>query len=132
MQDGDYPTAVRDFDAFIAAYPKDRRVAKARVLRAMANVRQYVSVSGGTWSTALEAAREMFETLEKRAEFRDERVDLAELVIKIGEGLADRARRAADAKASGGSGIRCSAACPDRRRARAGLLEAFTAAWPAR
>jgi len=50
-------TAVGDFDAFIAAYPKDRRVAKARVLRAMANVRQYVSVSGGTWSTALEAAR---------------------------------------------------------------------------
>ena len=99
MQDGDYPTAMRDFDAFLAAYPKDRRVAKARVLRAMANVRQYVSVSGGTWSTALEAAREMFETLENEPEFRDERVDLAELVIKIGEGLADRARRAADAKA---------------------------------
>ncbi len=52
MQDGDYPTAVRDFDAFIEAYPKDRRVAKARVHRAMANVRQYVSISGGTWSTA--------------------------------------------------------------------------------
>ena len=65
----------------------------------MANVRQYVSISGGTWSTALEAAREMFENLSDAPEFRDERVDLADVVIKIGEGLADRARRAADAKA---------------------------------
>jgi outer membrane protein assembly factor BamB len=99
MQDGDFRTAIRDFDAFLAANPKDPRAAKARVLRALANVRQYVSISGGTWSTALEAAREMLETVGGAPEFRDERVDLAELVIRIGEGLADRARRSADAKA---------------------------------
>lgn len=99
LQDGDYRTAIRDFDAFLGNYPEDRRAGKASVLRALANVRQYVSVSGGTWSTALTAAREMFEEVGNKPEFRDERVDLAELVIRIGEGLADRARHAADEKA---------------------------------
>jgi outer membrane protein assembly factor BamB len=99
LQDGDYRTAIRDFDAFLASYPQDPRAGKARVLRALANVRQYVSISGGTWSTALEAAHEMFEGFGNEPEFRDERVDLAELVIRIGEGLADRARHAADEKA---------------------------------
>jgi outer membrane protein assembly factor BamB len=99
MEDGDYRTAIRDFDAFLARNPKDPRAGKARVLRALANVRQYVTISGGTWSTALEAAKEMFEAVGEEPEFRDERVDLAELVIRIGEGLADRARRSADEKA---------------------------------
>jgi outer membrane protein assembly factor BamB len=98
MQDGDYRTAIRDFDEFLAAHPHDARAGKARVLRALANVRQYVSVSGGTWTTALEAAREMHDNLSQEPEFRDERPELAELVIKIGEGLADRARRSADPK----------------------------------
>jgi outer membrane protein assembly factor BamB len=99
FQDGDYRTAIRDFDSFLASYPEDPRAGKAKVFRALANVRQYVSVSGGTWSTALEAAREMFENLGTESEFRDERVELADLVIRIGEGLADRARHAADEKA---------------------------------
>ncbi len=59
MEDGDYRTAIRDFDVFMTNHPEDSRVAKARVLRALANVRQYISVSGGTWSTALEAARDV-------------------------------------------------------------------------
>ena len=99
LEDGDYRTAIRDFDSFLAAHPEDPRVGKARVLRGMANVRQYVSVSGGTWSTALEAADAMYQTFGADPEFRDERMELADLVIRIGEGLADRARRAADAKA---------------------------------
>jgi outer membrane protein assembly factor BamB len=98
MEDGDYRNALRDFDRFLQSHPEDARVGKARVRRAMANVRQYISVSGGTWSTALDAAREMYETHGLQEEFRDERVELAELVIRIGEGLADRARRGADAK----------------------------------
>jgi outer membrane protein assembly factor BamB len=99
MQDGDYRTAIRDFDAFLTSHPKDPRAGKARVLRALANVRQYVSISGGTWSTALEAAQQMYGQVGAEPEFRDERGELAELVIRIGEGLADRARQAADAKA---------------------------------
>ncbi|MGA2705799.1 MAG: PQQ-binding-like beta-propeller repeat protein [Isosphaeraceae bacterium] len=99
MQDGDYRTAIRDFDTFLTSHPKDPRAGKARVLRALANVRQYVSVSGGTWSAALEAARQMYGQVGAEPEFRDERGELAELVINIGEGLADRARHAADATA---------------------------------
>jgi outer membrane protein assembly factor BamB len=99
FQDGDYRTAIRDFDVFLAANPRDSRTGRARVMRALANVRQFVSLEGGTWSSALEAAREMQERVGKQPEFRDERVELAELIIRIGEGLADRARHAADPKA---------------------------------
>ena len=41
----------------------------------------------------------MMERVGGEEEFRDERVDLAELIIRIGEGLADRARGSADPKA---------------------------------
>ena len=99
FDDGDYRTAMRDFDGFLAANPDDSRAGKALVLRSFANVRQYVTAEGGTWSSALEAAKEMVDQVGQLAEFRDEQVNLAELIIKIGEGLADRARQGADAKA---------------------------------
>ncbi|HZW31477.1 MAG TPA: PQQ-binding-like beta-propeller repeat protein, partial [Isosphaeraceae bacterium] len=97
---GDYRTAIRDFDAFLAVVsPEDPRAGKARVRRALANVRQYIAPNGSTWTTALEAAREMVDRVGREEAFRDERADLAELVIRIGEGLADRARQTADPKA---------------------------------
>jgi len=99
FEDGDYRTSIRDFDSFQETNPDDSRSGKARVLRAFANVRQYVSPDGGTWSNALEAAKEMMERVGGEEEFRDERVDLAELIIRIGEALADRARVSADPKA---------------------------------
>ena len=46
---------MREFDRFFAN-PHDPRASKAKVLRAFANVRQYASKEGGTWSSALEAA----------------------------------------------------------------------------
>jgi len=101
FDDGDYRTAIRDFDSFVTSNPGDDRSGKARVLRAMANVRQFISAEGGTWSSALEASREMLEQVGDVDEFRDMRVDLAELLIKVGEGLADRARLSEDAKALG-------------------------------
>ena len=99
MEDGDYATALRDFDAFLTANPTDPRFDKARVLRALANVRQYITLSGTTWSRALETAREMADTVGDLPEFRDEKTELAELVLRIGEGLADRAKRTVDPKA---------------------------------
>ncbi len=99
FDDGDYRTAMRDFDSFLQDNPKDARAGKAQVLRAFANVRQYVTVEGGTWSSALEAANEMVEKVGGLPAFRDEQVNVAEAIIKIGEGLADRARLGADAKA---------------------------------
>jgi len=97
-EDGDYRTAIRDLESFATSNPDDPRAGKARVLRAFANVRQYVSSDGSTWSSALDAAEEMTDQVGKLPEFRDEKVDLEELIIKIGEGLADRARQAADPK----------------------------------
>jgi outer membrane protein assembly factor BamB len=96
FEDGDYRTAMRNFDSFLATNPQDARSGKARVLRAFANVRQYVSREGATWSAALEAAQDMVEQHARLPEFRDEQVDLADVILKIGEGLADRARSAAD------------------------------------
>ncbi len=104
FEEGDYRTAIRDFEAFIASNPKDGRVAKARVMRALANVRQHVSPNSATWTTALEAARSMYEdfgrgNLGPPEVFGDERTELGDLVLRIGEGLADRARGTADPKA---------------------------------
>ncbi len=98
-EDGDYRTAMRDLESFATSNPDDPRTGKARVLRSFANVRQYVSSDGSTWSSALDAAKEMTDQVGKLPEFRDEKVDLGELIIKIGEGLADRAKQAADPKA---------------------------------
>ena len=99
FEDGDYRTAMRDFDSFSPPTPRTRAPARRGCCGRFANVRQYVTVEGGTWSSALEAANEMVEQVGELPEFRDEQVNLAELIIKIGEGLADRARQGADAKA---------------------------------
>ncbi len=104
FEDGDYRTAIRDFEAFARDYPDDARAPKARVIRALANVRQYVAPSGATWTSALEAAREMMDEYgrggrELSEAFRDEKMELGELVLRIGEGLADRARGTAEPKA---------------------------------
>jgi outer membrane protein assembly factor BamB len=98
-EDGDYRTAIRELDSFVAANPDDPRAGKASVLSAFANVRQYVSSDGSTWSSALDAAKEMADKVGRLPEFRDESNDLAEVIIRVGEGLADRARQAADSKA---------------------------------
>lgn len=99
LEDGDNATAIREFTAFVEGNPEDDRVNKARTLRALANVRQYIAVSGETWSRALEAAREMVDETGELPEYRDEKTELGDLVIRIGEGLADRARRRVDAQA---------------------------------
>ena len=99
LEDGDNATAIREFDAFLAKNPEDVRAGKAMTLRALANVRQYITISGETWSRALEAAREMHEKTGDLPEYRDEKTELGDLVIRIGEGLADRAKRRVDAEA---------------------------------
>jgi len=98
LEDGDNATAIREFDSFLARNPEDRRSDKARTLRALANVRQYIAVSGATWSRALEAAGEMVDSVGDLAAYRDEKSELGDLTIRIGEGLADRARRNVDAR----------------------------------
>ena len=99
LEDGDYRTAIRDFDSFLASYPEDP---PGRQGAGPARAGQRPPVRLGLGRHLVDGPRrrrEMFENLASEPEFRDERVELAELVIRIGEGLADRARHAADEKA---------------------------------
>ena len=130
--DGDYRTAIRDFDGFLAKNPEDPRIGKARVLRAMANVRQYVSVEGGTWTSALEASQQALEQVGSLEEFRDVRPDLGELIIRIGEGLADRAARRPNPRRSPRPSRRlsCTLRSPASRRWRSSTGQGFRASCP--
>lgn len=96
MEEGDYRTAIQRFDEFSSSNPQDVRAGKARVHRAMANVRQYTSTAGPSWSLALEAERMMLDSVAKEETYRDSSSELAELVLRTGEAIADRARTTAD------------------------------------
>lgn len=98
LEDGDYLNAIRRFDEFLERNPKDARSPGAEVHRAMANVRQYTNAASASWSVALEAEAEMVEKVGEFREFRDSSTELAELVLRTGEALADRARVVADEK----------------------------------
>ena len=99
LEDGDYRTSIRNFDRFLKENPRDPRAGKARVHRAMANVRQYTTPAGASWSLALEAERAMLDSVSGEEAYRDSSTELDELVLKTGEQLADRARVSADAAA---------------------------------
>lgn len=102
LDDGDYRNAIRRFDEFLARKSGDEpKESKARVFRALANVRQYTSSTGASWSNALEAEREMIDKVGREPAYRDTSVELAELVLKTGESLADRAKATASAKILG-------------------------------
>lgn len=97
LEDGDYRNAIRRFDDYLARGTRDEKtVSQARVLRGIANVRQYASTTGASWSNALTAEREMFESVAREPAYRDSSTELAELILKTGEALADRARLTAD------------------------------------
>ncbi len=98
LDTGDFRNSVRQFDQFLEGFPKHTEAEKARVLREMANVRQYTSGGAPSWNNALEAAEEMTQKVGDNEFYVDSRPDLAEQVLKIAEGLADRARELADAE----------------------------------
>ncbi|MDR3633999.1 MAG: PQQ-binding-like beta-propeller repeat protein [Isosphaeraceae bacterium] len=101
VDNGEYRTAIKRFDDFLAANPGDVRSGKARVLRALANVRQFTGATGASWSLALQAEREMVERVGKEEAYRDASTELAELVIRTGEELAERARVSTEPKVLG-------------------------------
>lgn len=96
LEAGNFVDAIREFDRFLAASPEDDRVGKARVLRALARVRQHTGAVGSSWGTALAEARAMLDEVGGLEEYRDRSLDLAEDIRKAAEGLADRARDLAD------------------------------------
>jgi outer membrane protein assembly factor BamB len=96
--DGDFLSALKGFDSFLKAYPAEPRADKIRVLRALADVKQFTTGGGPVWTDALEAARGMVKNVGELEEYKDASADLGETVIKIAEGLADRAKASGDAK----------------------------------
>ena len=79
FDDGDYRNAIRQFGEFLAATgARDARASKARVLRALANVRQFTVSSAASWSHALEAEQAMFEGVRGEPAYRDSSTDLAD------------------------------------------------------
>ena len=99
LNDGDYRNAIRGFDEFLARNDQDPRAGKARVLSALANVRQFTASAGASWTNALEAERSMVRSVSREPSYRDSSTELAELVLKTAEGLSDRARSLASAEA---------------------------------
>jgi outer membrane protein assembly factor BamB len=96
--DGDFLSALKGFDSFLKAYPAEPRADKVRVLRALADVKQFTTGGGPVWTDAFDAARGMVKNVGQLEEYQDASADLGETVIKIAEGLADRARVSGDAK----------------------------------
>ena len=98
MEGGNFLNAIKEFDHFLAANPTDSRAGKAKVLRALARVRQHTGSVGASWGNALTQAREMVDEVGQSEEYRDSSLDLAEELRKTAEGLADRAAELADPK----------------------------------
>jgi outer membrane protein assembly factor BamB len=98
QNEGEYPNALLRFDEFLERYPGDARAGKAKVLRALANIQQFTGSTGTSWTEALAAERAMVRTLSDEPAYRDSTIELADLILKTAEGLADRARSAADPK----------------------------------
>ena len=89
-----YRDALKGFDQFLSSNPHEARAGKARVKRAMASVYQYMEPPNFT--AALEAARDAYKKVANEGDFADDRLNLADLVLKTAIGLADRAKQAAD------------------------------------
>ena len=75
LDEGEFRNAIRRFEEFMDGNRRDPRTPKARVLREMANVRQYASSTGTSWDLALEAEREMYEKVGDLEDYRDVRSD---------------------------------------------------------
>ncbi|GIW88651.1 MAG: hypothetical protein KatS3mg108_2975 [Isosphaeraceae bacterium] len=94
----DYKGAVAAFDEFLRDHPSDVRRSRARVLRELANVRQFSAANAGAWNSAIEAARQMYETTRDEAYYPDAKMDLAAEVLKAASGILQATARSADAK----------------------------------
>jgi outer membrane protein assembly factor BamB len=95
---GDYRNAIALYDLFLKSNGRDPRANKVRVMRALANVRQYSVGAGPVWTSALEAAQEMQKSVGKLKEYEDAHIELAEIVLRGAEAITDRAKASAEPK----------------------------------
>jgi outer membrane protein assembly factor BamB len=98
MEAGNFPNAIKGFDAFLVSNPADRRAGKAKVFRALARVRQHTGNVGASWGNAVKEAVSMVEEVGQLEEYRDSSLELADDLRKAAEALADRAADLAEPK----------------------------------
>lgn len=98
-QDGDDLNAIREFDRFLERNGEDERASRARVLRSLAEVRRFTTGAAPAWSEGLDAARGAVDSIGGEAAYGDASAELAELILRITDGLAERASRTADPRA---------------------------------
>ncbi|MEW4567084.1 PQQ-binding-like beta-propeller repeat protein [Tautonia sp. JC769] len=96
LENAEYRNAIERFDLYVENYPRHSLVSEARVLSALAQVRQFTTGSNPAWANALDAAGAMFEDLREEPAYPDARADLAGAVLDVTNGLVDRAQRFAD------------------------------------
>lgn len=98
-EDRDYAQALKLFDTYLTDFPSHPEHSKGKVLRALANVRQYASGNSVVAPAVVENARKMMEAVGKEPFFNDKRMDLGEDVLKAVGAFADQAKTKAEASA---------------------------------
>jgi outer membrane protein assembly factor BamB len=96
-QAGSYTQAVHKFDQYLKNYPTHTGVGTARVHRGLAYMRQTIDNSSD-WTRSLAASQETLDQIAREKEFPQARSELAALLPRVAEGLAEQARRKPSAK----------------------------------
>ncbi|MEN6459078.1 MAG: PQQ-binding-like beta-propeller repeat protein [Thermoguttaceae bacterium] len=94
---GSYLQAAKQYEDFLAVFPKDASASHARVMAQMAKLRQ-ATLPGSDWVAALKASEDALQRTSTEKEFKDAYPELAAMLPAIAEGLADTARKKLDPK----------------------------------
>ncbi len=93
---GSYTRAIQEYNRFLEKAPEDPGVSKARIRRGLAQMRQ-VTDTGSDWPRALEVAKKVLGEISSETDFRSEaQPELAAMLPKIAEGLAQKAHEKTD------------------------------------
>ena len=96
-----YSQAIHRFDRYLEEFPQHQLVARAKVLRALCRVGQYVEGSEPSWTNALSAAQRMATETAGQEAFADVRGEFTSLTAQIATAFAERARDRADQESYG-------------------------------
>lgn len=94
-RNGAYTQAIHRYDLYLKNYPTHTGAGLARVHRGLAQLRQATS-AGVDWTKALETAKQVLGEISGQKEFTESYGDLASLLPKVAEGLAQSAREKQD------------------------------------
>ncbi len=92
---GSYLQAIKQYDDYLVAFPKDAGASGGRVKKEMAKLRQATQL-GSDWPTALKTADELLGHISTEKDFKEAYPELAAMLPLIAEGLADKARKTSD------------------------------------